>query len=197
MPPVDQGCTVPALSPSFASYRLMAPSNRGPTTSPSVVEGVCMSWREVDQRCIGHRKSCRGSRRPSRGPSRDPRDAPPVEPPRPGLPEWWELPARAADLEAQRSTGESFYVGLSGWRGREPGAAAAAGCAQRRADRDPSAVTTASSRPQALLPRRSISPDPVRAVGSGTIGGQAVLVYAAAERRAAHLNSTFQQVSLG
>jgi ATP-dependent Clp protease protease subunit len=32
----------------------------------------------------------------------------------------------------------------------------------------------------------------VRAVGSGTIGGPAVLAYAAARHRAAHLHSTFQ-----
>src|SRR4249919_1053326 len=106
MPLVDQ--VVRSRHSALHSRRtgLMAPSHRGPTTQPSVVQGgVGMSWREVDQ--LGAAAGWPPEVppwQPTPEPwpfARPPRTLPPVEPSRPALPEWWEPPAPAADLEAQ------------------------------------------------------------------------------------------------
>jgi ATP-dependent Clp protease protease subunit len=127
---------------------------------------------------------------------RPPGTLPPVEPPRPALPEWWEPPARAADLEAQLL--DRRIVLLSGYldsAAANRGAAAVMLLDARSAEPVEIRISCYDGELEAastLADTIDLARSPVRAVGSGTIGGPAVLAYAAAERRAAHLNGTFQ-----
>ena len=127
---------------------------------------------------------------------RPPGTLPPVEPPRPALPEWWEPPARAADLEAQLL--DRRIVLLSGYldsAAANRGAAAVMLLDARSAEPVEIRISCYDGELEAastLAETIDLARSPVRAVGSGTIGGPAVLAYAAAERRAAHLNGTFQ-----
>ena len=123
-------------------------------------------------------------------------DTPPAEPPhRPGLPEWWEPPSRAADLEAQLLNRR--IVLLTGYLDHAVATRAAAAIMLLDASSaDP--VELRISCPdgelgavETLAETLDLTRSPIRAVGSGTIGGTAVIAYAAAERRLAHPHCTF------
>jgi ATP-dependent Clp protease, protease subunit len=126
---------------------------------------------------------------------RPPGTLPPVEPPRPGLPEWWESPGKPADLEAQLL--DRRIVLLSGYLN---------GVVANRAAASVMLLDVRSDEPieirischdgeleaaSTLAETIDLARAPVRAVGTGTIGGPAVMAYAAAERRAAHPHSMF------
>ena len=159
-----------------------------------------MSWREVDQ--LGAAAGWPPEVppwQPTPEPwpfPQPPGTLPPVEPPRPALPEWWEPPARAADLEAQLL--DRRILLLSGYLDSavaNRGAAAVMLLDARSAEPVEIRISCYDGELEAastLAETIDLARSPVRAVGSGTIGGPAVLAYAAAERRAAHLNSTFQ-----
>jgi ATP-dependent Clp protease, protease subunit len=159
-----------------------------------------MSWREVDQ--LGAAAGWPPEVppwQPTPEPwpfPRPPGALPPVEPPRPALPEWWEPPARAADLEAQLL--DRRIVLLSGYldsAAANRGAAAVMLLDARSAEPVEIRISCYDGELEAastLAETIDLARSPVRAVGSGTIGGPAVLAYAAAERRAAHLHGTFQ-----
>lgn len=127
---------------------------------------------------------------------RPPGTLPPVEPPRSGLPEWWEPSGRATDLEAQLL--DRRIVLLSGYLDNaiaNRGAAAVMLLDARSAEQVEIRVSCYDGELEAastLAETIDLARSPVRAVGSGIIGGPAVLAYAAADRRAAHLHSTFQ-----
>ena len=159
-----------------------------------------MSWRKVDQ------LSAAAGWPPEVPPwqpapdpwhfPRPPGTLPPVDPPRPGLPEWWEPPTRAADLEAQLL--DRRVILLSGYLGgavANRGAAAVMLLDARSAEPIELRVNCYDGELEAastLAETIDLARSPVRAVGSGTVGGPAVLAYAAAERRLAHSHSTFQ-----
>jgi ATP-dependent Clp protease, protease subunit len=127
---------------------------------------------------------------------RPPGTLPPVEPPRPSLPEWWEPAGRATDLETQLL--DRRIVLLSGYLDgavANRGAAAVMLLDARSAEPIEIRISCYDGELEAastLAETIDLARSPVRAVGSGTVGGPAVLAYAAAERRAAHLHSTFQ-----
>src|SRR5262245_29987300 len=128
---------------------------------------------------------------------RPPGTLPPVEPSRPGLPEWWEPPpGRAADLEAQLL--DRRIVLLSGYLDSAIAnrvSAAVMLLDARSAEHIEIRLSCYDGELEAastLAETIDLARSPVRAVGSGAIGGSAVLAYAAADRRAAHLHSTFQ-----
>ena len=126
---------------------------------------------------------------------RPPGTLPPVEPPRRGLPEWWEPSTRAADLEAQLL--DRRIILLSGYMDNAVANRAAAAImlldarsaepVEIRINCHDGELEAASTLAETIDLARS----PVRAVGSGTIGGPPVMAYAAAERRTAHPHSTF------
>ncbi|HEY3200547.1 MAG TPA: ATP-dependent Clp protease proteolytic subunit [Actinomycetes bacterium] len=159
-----------------------------------------MSWREVDQ--LGAAAGWPPEVppwQPTPEPwpfPQPPGTLPPVEPPRPALPEWWEPPARAADLEAQLL--DRRILLLSGYLDSavaNRGAAAVMLLDARSAEPVEIRISCYDGELEAastLAETIDLARSPVRAVGSGTIGGPAVLAYVVAERRAAHLNSTFQ-----
>jgi ATP-dependent Clp protease protease subunit len=112
------------------------------------------------------------------------------------LPEWWEPAPRAADLEAQLL--DRRIVLLSGYLdGRVANRSAAAVMLLDARSAEPIEIRVSCydgelEAASTLAETIDLARSPIRAVGSGTIGGPAVLVYAAAERRAAHLHSAFQ-----
>jgi ATP-dependent Clp protease, protease subunit len=161
-----------------------------------------MSRREVDQvgATLGWPPEVPPWRPPPDIPSpfpQPPGTLPPVEPPRPGLPEWWESTdrPRPADLEAQLL--DRRIVLLSGYL-NGPVANRAVASIMLLDARSPEPIEIRISCPDgdleataALAETIDLARSPVRALASGTIGGPAVLAYAAAQRRAAHPHSMF------
>ena len=142
-----------------------------------------MSWREVDQ--LGAAAGWPPEVppwQPTPEPwpfPRPPGTLPPVEPPRPALPEWWEPPARAADLEAQLL--DRRIVLLSGYLDSavaNRGAAAVMLRDARSAEPVEIRISCYDGELEAastLAETIDLARSPARAVGSGTIGGPAVL----------------------
>jgi ATP-dependent Clp protease protease subunit len=112
------------------------------------------------------------------------------------LPEWWEPAGRPADLEAQLL--DRRIILLSGYLdGAVANRGAAAVMLLDAGSAEPIEIRISCydgdlEGASTLAETIDLARSPVRAVGSGTTGGPAVLAYAAAERRAAHLHSTFQ-----